>query len=198
MLVLPGKRDITHAFYIEPTTGYGKATDDCEYLGIESVWNHRNLWVNMQDCSSGCQVSGAIGILRRSQVILQSLEFNLDDQTRWESMFPHTNEDPASAVDEQEEKLTETGRKRPFTTLSNKIDWFDATSSIFSCLSLPSMPHCGFRVLLQQSSGLTRVEHSSDLLPSEISRSHQIGDPSTILSINDTRSSRAERPSVPK
>ena len=45
------------AFFIEPTTGYGKSTSDAEYLGIESVWNHQNLWVNMQDCSNGCEVS---------------------------------------------------------------------------------------------------------------------------------------------
>ena len=54
---MPGKRDISKAVYIEPTTGYAKASNDAEYLGIESVWNHQNLWVNMQDCSNGCEVS---------------------------------------------------------------------------------------------------------------------------------------------
>ncbi len=56
LLILPGKREISQAFYIEPTTGYAKTTNDSEYLGIESVWNHENLWVNMQDCSHGCEV----------------------------------------------------------------------------------------------------------------------------------------------
>jgi hypothetical protein len=56
-LVLPGKREVPEAFFIEPTTGYAKATNNAEYLGIESVWNHQNLWVNMQDCSNGCDVS---------------------------------------------------------------------------------------------------------------------------------------------
>jgi hypothetical protein len=57
VLVLSGKREVPEAFYIEPTTGYAKATNSSEYLGIESVWNHQNLWVNMQDCSNGCEVS---------------------------------------------------------------------------------------------------------------------------------------------
>lgn len=61
VLVLPGKREVPEAFFIEPTTGYGKSTGDVEYLGIESVWNHQNLWVNMQDCSSGCEVSSEHG-----------------------------------------------------------------------------------------------------------------------------------------
>ena len=56
VLILPGKREVPEAFFIEPTTGYAKATSDPEYLGIESVWNHQNLWVNMQDCSNGCEV----------------------------------------------------------------------------------------------------------------------------------------------
>ncbi len=56
-MVLSGKREVPEAFFIEPTTGYGKSTNDAEYLGIESVWNHQNLWVNMQDCSNGCEVS---------------------------------------------------------------------------------------------------------------------------------------------
>ena len=57
VLVLSGKREVPEALFIEPTTGRAKATNDPEYLGIESVWNHQNLWVNMQDCSNGCEVS---------------------------------------------------------------------------------------------------------------------------------------------
>ncbi|CAF2532014.1 unnamed protein product [Rotaria sp. Silwood2] len=75
ILVLPGKREVPEAFFIEPTTGYGKATNDTEYLGIESVWNHQNLWVNMQDCSNGCE----------------SLQFDLNDQARWEFMFTYSS-----------------------------------------------------------------------------------------------------------
>ncbi|CAF0770374.1 unnamed protein product [Rotaria sordida] len=102
VLVLPGKREVPEAFFIESTTGHAKATNDPEYLGIESVWNHQNLWVNMQDCSNGCE----------------SLQFDLNDQARWEFMFTYStnlrgavttslNTLGGSAIlDEEEEKPT--------------------------------------------------------------------------------------------
>lgn len=34
--------------------------DSSNYLGIESVWNNVNYWVNMQDCSEGVKVSSAV------------------------------------------------------------------------------------------------------------------------------------------
>jgi len=51
-----GKREVAQSFFIEPTTGEAHPLDWEEYLGIESLWNHRNYWVNMQDCSSGVKV----------------------------------------------------------------------------------------------------------------------------------------------
>ncbi|CAF1082366.1 unnamed protein product [Adineta steineri] len=106
ILIRPGGRhEISEAFYIEPTTGYRKTADDTDYLGIESVWNHENLWVNMQDCSNGCQ----------------SLQFDLNDQARWECMFIHSNE--------KEKELT---HKRLSKTLSNQIDWFEKMKFYFN------------------------------------------------------------------
>jgi len=57
VLVLAGKRDVAESFFIEPLTGLPHPLDTTNYLGIESVWNHRNYWVNMQDCSEGVTVS---------------------------------------------------------------------------------------------------------------------------------------------
>ncbi len=51
-----GKRDVGHNFFIEPTTGVPYPLDWEEYHGIEVLWNHRNYWVNMQDCYQGVQV----------------------------------------------------------------------------------------------------------------------------------------------
>lgn len=51
-----GKRDVGHNFFIEPTTGVTHPLEWEEYHGIEVLWNHRNYWVNMQDCSHGVQV----------------------------------------------------------------------------------------------------------------------------------------------
>ncbi|KAM7040577.1 dynein regulatory complex subunit 7 isoform 3-T3 [Acridotheres tristis] len=55
VLVLPGKRKVPETFFINPFTGnHHSTTDEC-FLGIESIWNHRNYWVNMQDCRKGCK-----------------------------------------------------------------------------------------------------------------------------------------------
>ena len=57
VLVLAGKREVPLNFFIEATSGRSRAVDDEDYLGIESLWNHKNYWVNMQDCASGVKVS---------------------------------------------------------------------------------------------------------------------------------------------
>ncbi len=56
VLVLSGKREVPETFFIEALTGCAVSTKDDEYLGIESVWNHRNYWVNMQSCIDGTAV----------------------------------------------------------------------------------------------------------------------------------------------
>jgi len=57
VLVLEGRRDVAESFFIEPLTGLAHPLNTMNYLGIESVWNHQNYWVNMQDCSEGVTVS---------------------------------------------------------------------------------------------------------------------------------------------
>jgi hypothetical protein len=57
VLVLSGKREVPESLFIEPFTGLSHPVDSPNYLGIESVWNHVNYWVNMQDCSEGVKVS---------------------------------------------------------------------------------------------------------------------------------------------
>ncbi|NXC02921.1 DRC7 protein, partial [Orthonyx spaldingii] len=76
VLVLAGKRKVPETFFINPFTGnHHSTTDEC-FLGIESLWNHRNCWVNMQDCRKGCK----------------DLSFDLSDSICWEIMFPESNE----------------------------------------------------------------------------------------------------------
>lgn len=57
VLVLSGKREVPENFFIEPLTGNSYSTQHDGYLGIESLWNNHNYWVNMQDCSNGCKVN---------------------------------------------------------------------------------------------------------------------------------------------
>ena len=62
MIVLPGKREVAQGFFIEPTTGESLPLDCEDYLGIESLWNNKNYWINMQDCSQGVKVIKILGI----------------------------------------------------------------------------------------------------------------------------------------
>ncbi|NXO67492.1 DRC7 protein, partial [Phainopepla nitens] len=95
VLVLPGKRKVPEPFFINPFTGYHHSpTDEC-FLGIESIWNHRNYWVNMQDCRTGCK----------------DLSFDLSDSICWEIMFSESNEPsqlptepPTKGTDDMQEK----------------------------------------------------------------------------------------------
>jgi hypothetical protein len=56
VLVLSGKREVPETFFIESLTGCAVSTKDDDYLGIESVWNQKNYWVNMQSCIDGTAV----------------------------------------------------------------------------------------------------------------------------------------------
>ena len=57
VIVLSGKREVPESFFIEPLTGNAHPITSDNYLGIESLWNNQNYWVNMQDCSEGVKVS---------------------------------------------------------------------------------------------------------------------------------------------
>jgi len=52
VLVRKGQREVPEDIYIEPTTGRMYAVDRCPYLKIDLIWNHKNLWVNMQVCNA--------------------------------------------------------------------------------------------------------------------------------------------------
>jgi len=84
VLVLAGKREVPENFFIEPTTG--NCVEAEEYLGIETLWNNTNYWVNMQDCSHG----------------IGEMSYDLGDIARWEFMFPH-NDKPLLMLPGEEE-----------------------------------------------------------------------------------------------
>ncbi|CAJ1401716.1 unnamed protein product [Effrenium voratum] len=52
VLVRKGAREVAEDMYLEPTTGRIYSVSRCPYLKIDLIWNHRNLWVNMQVCSA--------------------------------------------------------------------------------------------------------------------------------------------------
>ncbi|XP_053396904.1 dynein regulatory complex subunit 7-like isoform X1 [Mercenaria mercenaria] len=88
VLILSGKREVPESFFVEPFTGLSHPVESTNYLGIESVWNHVNYWVNMQDCSEG----------------VKNLSYDLGDCTRWEYMFPNTDK-PLLQIPEAEDDI---------------------------------------------------------------------------------------------
>ena len=56
VLVAAGKREIAESFFIEPSTGRIVDLTDPLYVGLESVFSPRNIWVNMQPCVKGLKV----------------------------------------------------------------------------------------------------------------------------------------------
>lgn len=89
VLVLAGKREVAQSFFIEPTTGETLPLDTDQYLGVETMWNHKNYWVNMQDCSEG----------------VKTLVYDLGDASKWEYFFP--NVDKHLLLPDEENKLGE-------------------------------------------------------------------------------------------
>ncbi|KAM4618733.1 dynein regulatory complex subunit 7 isoform 2-T2 [Polymixia lowei] len=71
VLVLSGKREVAENFFIDPLTGKSYSTTDDNFLGIESIWNQHNYWVNMQDCRYGCA----------------DMVYELGDTVLWESVL---------------------------------------------------------------------------------------------------------------
>uniref|UniRef100_A0ABM5ETQ7 Dynein regulatory complex subunit 7 n=1 Tax=Pogona vitticeps TaxID=103695 RepID=A0ABM5ETQ7_9SAUR len=101
VLVLSGKRGVPESFFIDPFTGKSYSTTDNHFLGMESVWNHRNYWINMQDCWNACR----------------DLQFDLGDPVRWEFMLlgadkpllslPELEEEEEAGEDEVEDLMKE-------------------------------------------------------------------------------------------
>ena len=74
VLVLRGKRGVPENFFIEPSLGEAFAVNDDRYLGIEAIWNSKNYWVNMQDCTEG----------------VGEMSYDLGDSASWEYVLPDT------------------------------------------------------------------------------------------------------------
>jgi len=72
VMVRPGRRGVTETVFVEPTTGKIMPASQSHYVGIESVFNDTNYWVNMQ-------VHEDNGLYAMSE-----MNFDLDDTTAWE------------------------------------------------------------------------------------------------------------------
>jgi hypothetical protein len=64
VVILPPCMDIQEPFFIDPLTGNKNDLSNPNYLGLESIWNHTNYWVNLQSCSEGCKVCGSLSSVK--------------------------------------------------------------------------------------------------------------------------------------
>jgi hypothetical protein len=70
VLILPGRRDVKEAMFVEPSTGRVYSSSSSPYLGIESIWNPLNYWINL-----------------RVDKLLSDLTFDLTNGHIWECVF---------------------------------------------------------------------------------------------------------------
>ncbi|KAJ1523732.1 hypothetical protein ONE63_001565 [Megalurothrips usitatus] len=76
VLIRPGdgREDVAEAFFVEPSTGFRHGVDSPGYHRVESVWNHVNYWVNVQeDAMRGGSCEGT--------------DFDLADVSKWEHLL---------------------------------------------------------------------------------------------------------------
>ncbi|EFJ52641.1 hypothetical protein VOLCADRAFT_102618 [Volvox carteri f. nagariensis] len=77
VMVLPGKRDVSEAMFIEPSTGRKYPLQDSPYKGIEMLWNHRNFWVCLQQPQPHSD----------SRADPKDISYDLNDPSKWEPVF---------------------------------------------------------------------------------------------------------------
>lgn len=56
VMIMKGKRSVENSFFLEPFSGLRKEISDPNFLGIEAVFNEKNYYANIQDCSAGISV----------------------------------------------------------------------------------------------------------------------------------------------
>lgn len=64
--------DEPKAFFIEPSTGFQHDLTDSQYLGIESIWNHQNYYVNLQ----------------YPKTPISEMKWDVGDTSKWEHFLP--------------------------------------------------------------------------------------------------------------
>ncbi|XP_060783023.1 dynein regulatory complex subunit 7 isoform X2 [Neoarius graeffei] len=98
VLVLAEKRDIVENFFIDPLSGQSYPTSSAHFLGIESVWNHENYWINMQDCRFGCT----------------EMTYDLHDVLKWEYMLCGPGNSSLLGEEQEEQDDEETDESKHF------------------------------------------------------------------------------------
>ncbi|GLI65995.1 hypothetical protein VaNZ11_009689 [Volvox africanus] len=104
VMVLPGKRDVSEAMFIEPSTGRKYPLHDSPYKGIEMLWNQRNFWVCLQQPQPHSD----------SRADPRDISYDLNDPSKWEPVFEERGMRSRSegATEESEVARAEGGTSR--------------------------------------------------------------------------------------
>jgi hypothetical protein len=103
VMVGPIKRGIKETLFVEPSTGRFYRVQNSPYVGVESVWNHRNYWVNVQDETTSVNEQG----------------FDLSDSDNWEYVFID-NLGKGNTKNSDDPEGTEEGTGDPFADDAQK------------------------------------------------------------------------------
>lgn len=63
VMVCAGRKDVVETTFLEPSTGRAYTATNCPYLGVESVWNATNYWVNLHPTQKISEVRAVFLIL---------------------------------------------------------------------------------------------------------------------------------------
>lgn len=86
VMVRKGERQVQETFFIEPTTGRRYEVADAPYQQIDSVFNHKNYWINLD--------------LPRP---IKDLNLEFEDSLEWEYVMM-TEQDREEAIEEEDEE----------------------------------------------------------------------------------------------
>lgn len=85
VLVCAGRKDVKENIFLEPSTGRAYSWGSSPYIGIESVWNDQNYWVNNQP-----------------QKKIPEMNFDWKDELGWEQLFLAPGNNTAGSTEDQD------------------------------------------------------------------------------------------------
>ncbi|KAK3909337.1 Dynein regulatory complex subunit 7 [Frankliniella fusca] len=97
-------RGVDEHFFLEPSTGFRHDIAHPGYHRVESVWNHVNYWVNVQE---------AVGRPRAPDDTCEGTDFDLTDLGKWEHLLAgepaewRQGPDPAAAAPDLDEQTAD-------------------------------------------------------------------------------------------
>jgi hypothetical protein len=103
VIVYPGSREVSQHSMVEPSIGIVWEAEKSPYEGIECIWNHKNIWINMQTPKQPMNVT----------------DFDLSNFKSWEYVFLES--DPVNPQEQVEDKSPDENQRvvdvpKPFFT----------------------------------------------------------------------------------